>query len=110
MIARSGPSAHGMKRSMPMNFGGWVCLISFASAPLLASDPPVPAINAVTVTNAQKALHFTPYPAAQQYKILQTDRLERPFVEDASGSFSGYDWIAPIVSGLRFYRLQIFPL
>src|SRR5437667_3239989 len=75
-----------------------------------AADPPPPLINSFTTANGQKKLNWTPYPAAQQYKIFRADDLSEPWVEDSSGNLSGFDWTAPLAGNLGFYRLQAVPL
>src|SRR5437867_4974039 len=74
------------------------------------ADEPPPLINTIAATNGQKRINWTPYPAAQQYKIFRADELTLPWVEDTSGSVSGFDWSAPLASEHAFHRLQVTPL
>src|SRR5205807_7784616 len=75
-----------------------------------ADDPSPPLINTITTTNGQKRINWTPYPAAQKYKIFRADDLTQPWLEDASGSVGGFDWTAPLSGGQGFHRLQVIPL
>src|SRR5213592_4645025 len=75
-----------------------------------AAGPPPPTINTITATNGQKRINWSPYPAAQQYKIFRADDLGQPWVEDTSGSVTGFDWSSPLASERAFHRLQVMPL
>jgi uncharacterized protein (DUF1800 family) len=74
------------------------------------SDPPPPRLTVHTVSNAQRRVTFTPYPSAEQFRMLRTDALGVPWLEDLAGTFSGHSWTAPDDPGNRFYRLQVEPL
>src|SRR5688572_24048654 len=74
------------------------------------TDPPPPRLSAEAVTNGQRHVTFTPYPSAEQFRMLKTDSLGLPWLEDLSGSFSGHSWTAPDGPGNSFYRLQVEPL
>lgn len=71
-----------------------------------------PKVSSLVVTNKQKRIHFTPYPAVQEFRIFKSDRLDMAFVEDLSGTLSGYDWTAPLAESdpIGFYRLQVTPI
>ncbi len=75
-----------------------------------AGDPPPPVINTVILTNGQKRISWTPYPATFQYKVLHAGDLSQSFVEATNGNLSGFDWTAPLDNGIGFNRLQAVPL
>src|SRR6185436_18904561 len=71
-------------------------------APVLA--PPV------VTTNGQKRVSWTPYPAAQEFKIFSASDILAPFTLDTSGSNSGYDWTGSLSNSISFHRLEVTPL
>src|ERR1044071_594506 len=76
----------------------------------VVGDPAPPQINSISATNGQQRIQWAPYPAAQRYQIFRADDLSQPWVEDASGTVSGFDWAAPLTGGMGFHRLQVLPL
>src|SRR5439155_1885227 len=72
--------------------------------------PPQPAITSLAVTNLQKTITWTPYPSADQYKILSTTNLLSPFAEDSGGVISGNKWTATNNQPACFHRLQVTPM
>jgi len=75
------------------------------------NDPPPPSITGITSTsNAQQRISFTPYPSADQFRMLRTDSLGSPWFEDLSGIFSGLTWSATPSASNSFFRLQVVPL
>ena len=95
---------------------GWfLCLaLTLPAAELLHAgdaNPPAPVLSVPgTTTNGQKRVSWTPYPAAQEFKLLSTTNLSVPFSEDVSGNIDGYDWTGPFDGLASFYRLQVTPL
>lgn len=84
---------------------------SFDTLSAAESNPSPPAITSISVlTNGQHRVSWTPYPAAEQFRILSTPNLSSPFTEDTSGIISGYEWTAPLSGMLGFHRLQVIPL
>ena len=63
------------------------------------TDPPTPRLTVHSVSNAQRRLTFTAYPSADQFKMLRTDSLGLPWLEDLAGTFSGHSWTAPDAAG-----------
>jgi uncharacterized protein (DUF1800 family) len=55
-------------------------------------------------------VQFPLCPAAQEYKVFQTPRLDLPFAEDLSGSFWGGTWTAPLAGPQAFYQIGVTPL
>ena len=94
---------------------GWFLCLALSLSPtgmLQAGDanPPAPLLNApVTTTNGQKRVSWTPYPAAQEFKLLSTPDFSLPYSENFSGNIAGYDWTGPVAPA-GFYRLQVTPL
>src|SRR5437016_11082872 len=90
-----------------------LALVSIAASfreSTLAGDPPPPSIQSISSTNGQKKIHWTPYPAAQQYKVFGAEDLYHPLLEDTSGSIAGFDWESSMAAPLGFYRLQVVSL
>ena len=77
-----------------------------------AEEPAPPRVLDFAITNSQRRVRFTPYPAAQEFQILQAPAVQAPFTEDTSGKFSGYQWLAPATSAspAGFYRMRVTPL
>ncbi len=89
--------------------------VSLLSVSLFADDfsnPPSPRITSVTtVSNAQRQIIFTPYPSADQFKILRSGNLSsNSWLEDLTGVFSGVTWTSPQNSSNAFFQLQVTPL
>lgn len=66
----------------------------------------------ISLTPSQQVIRVAPVAGAEQFRILRTDSLEEPFKEDATGLFSGYDWVANW-SGkgpIGFYKAEVVPL
>ena len=71
-----------------------------------AQAPAPPSFMRSTLTNGQQRLRWTPYPAAQEYRLLRSSTPNGPFAADSSGAFSGNTWLGPLSSPAGFYRLQ----
>src|SRR5215510_6404020 len=84
----------------------FVCVV--ASAPALDIEPP--RLFNITATNSQKQLLWTPYPAADQYKVFSTLDLTLPFSEDLTGGFAGNAWFTTTNDPLRFFQLRVTPM
>src|SRR5688572_999275 len=87
-----------------------IALLDFSAVADDYSDPPPPVLTGAAISNAQRRVAFTPYPSAERFKMLKTDALGLPWLEDLGGSFSGHSWIAPDSAANSFYRLQVEPL
>jgi uncharacterized protein (DUF1800 family) len=84
---------------------------SFDTLSAAESNPSPPAITNISVlTNAQHRVSWTPYPAAEEFKILSTPNISSPFTENTAGVVSGYEWTGPLSGPLGFHRLQVTPL
>jgi uncharacterized protein (DUF1800 family) len=77
------------------------------SAPL---DPPPPAFTNMTRSGNQLTLRFSPFPAAQQFRLLSTTNIGSPFVVDPTGTLSGFDFTATSADPFRFYVMDVTPL
>jgi uncharacterized protein (DUF1800 family) len=77
-----------------------------------AADSVSPRIDQIETKGPNRILKFSPYPAAEEFKIFRTDNLAKPFAEDVSGLFAGYDWTAPSAGtgNVGFYRVGVTPL
>lgn len=87
-----------------------VSLAASSSAPAQLPPPAPPGITNFTLNGSQNVLRWTPYPAAQSFKIFSTTDLRLPFTEDGGGAVSGYSWTGTNLSPARFYRLDTTPL
>src|SRR4051812_47368742 len=75
------------------------------------NHPRPPSISSSTLSNAQRQVQFTPYPAGDQFKMLRKNDLgSNTWLEDTSGVFSGPNWTTAHNQSNAFYRLQVNPL
>lgn len=74
------------------------------------APPAPPSITNVTLNGSQRVLRWTPFPAAQSFKVFSTTDLRQPFIEDTSGAVSGFSWTGTNTSTARFFRLDTTPL
>jgi uncharacterized protein (DUF1800 family) len=86
-----------------------VTLLALSPLLVFGQDPPAPAIS-LSISNAQKSIQWTPYPAAQEYKIFSTANLLLPFAEISSGTLNGTIWNAPATEPFDFFQLRVTPL
>jgi uncharacterized protein (DUF1800 family) len=71
---------------------------------VLAEEPPALEFS---INHGQQQLRFEPFPSADSYQVFRTESLDKPFVEDGSGTFSGFTWTAPFrADALGFYTLK----
>ena len=87
-----------------------VSLATLSVARAQVAPPPPPSITNITLNGSQRVLRWTPFPAAQSFKVFSTPDLRQPFIEDASGAVSGYSWTGTNTSPARFFRLDTTPL
>lgn len=87
-----------------------VCLATLPSARAQVAPPAPPSITNFTLNGSQRVLHWTPFPAAQSFKIFSTTDLRLPLTEDTSGVVSGYSWTGTNTSSAHFFRLDTTPL
>src|SRR6266545_1187179 len=106
LVARKGVNCTSIRRGAVLMVG---LIVATAPMAITAANPPPPSISSITVSNQQKRISWTPYPATQQYKMFRTD-LVLPWVEDTSGTVSGFEWAAPLGGGLEFHKLQAVPM
>jgi uncharacterized protein (DUF1800 family) len=55
-------------------------------------------------------LRWTPYPAAQQYRVFTGTNVSNPFAETLVGTIAGNSWSANSGGSSRFYQLHVTPL
>lgn len=87
-----------------------VSLLLAATVHAQVAPPASPSITNFTLNGSQRVLRWTPFPAAQSFKIFSTTDLRQPFTEDASGLVTGYSWTGTSASTARFFRLDTTPL
>ncbi len=74
------------------------------------APPASPSITNFTLNGSQRVLRWTPYPAAQSFKVFSTTDLRQSFTEDASGAVNGYSWTSTNTGVARFFRLDTTPM
>ncbi len=94
----------------PQRTTGWIVL--FSAFLLRAADitPAPPRITSVTVSNGQQKVTWTPYPAAESFRLLSTTNLSFPFVPNTAGSISGYEWTGPANGDANLHELEVSPM
>ncbi len=76
------------------------------------NNPPPPSIIGITtISNAQRQITFTPYPSADEFRMLRSGTLaSNSWTEDLTGVFSGSTWVHPQSSSNAFFQLEVTPL
>ena len=74
------------------------------------SPPQITGIAPQMGTNAQTKVSWTPYPSAEQFRLLWAQSLTGPYAEDPAGAVVGYDWFGAVTNLLGFVRLAVIPL
>lgn len=83
------------------------CGAALRAAPV----PPVPpSVSTLSRTGSVVTLRFTPFPAAQQFRLLSSTNIGSPFTADPAGTLSGYDFTATNPSPVRFYQVEVTPM
>src|SRR5438128_2459539 len=78
------------------------------SSPAWAEEPPALEFS---INNGQQQLRFDPFPSANAYKVFRADSLDKSFVEDGSGTLTGFTWTAPFrADSLGFYMVRPVPM
>src|SRR4051812_28247851 len=85
-----------------------LCVVQQLSAGEL--NPLPPSLSGGMGSNAQQVLTWTPYPAAEQFRMLSTTNLLAPFTEDFSGKIAGYSWSQGMSNGAAFHKLMVMPM
>ncbi len=85
-------------------------ILPLLDAGVFGQTPSPPVITSISVSNGQKKITFTPYPAAEEFRVHSTDSLLSPFAAEASGNVAGYEWSAPLGGPLGFYKIEAVPL
>ncbi len=100
----------------PTSLSSWVLVLSSclgSSLPALAGEPnpAAPSVTSVSLApNNQLKLQWTPYPAAEEFKVFSTGDLFSPFTENTSGTVLGYEWTGPLAGPSGFHRVSVTPL
>jgi uncharacterized protein (DUF1800 family) len=74
------------------------------------TDPGSPTLTISVLSNQQQRISFTPYPSADQIKMLRNPALGDPWTEHTGGVFSNLTWTATPDGSNAFHRLEITPL
>src|SRR5690348_16796537 len=74
------------------------------------ADDPLTSINNLSISNRQAVVQFELYPAADAYKMLESDVWGAPFADAGDGLFTGNVWFGAAASSNRFYQLQVVPM
>ena len=85
--------------------------VSFFWLPVIAAEPLPPfEVFSITHSNGQALLNWQPFPAAEQYKLFWSSKLDEPFTEDPAGIVTNFQ-AASGANGLSgFYRVQAIPM
>jgi len=84
-----------------------MCAGALSAAPV---PPPPPSVSTLSRTGNVVTLRFTPFPAAQQFRLLSTTNIGSPFAADPGGTLSGFDFTATNTSPVRFYQVEVTPM
>ena len=82
----------------------WICVLTFS---LRAQTPPTASIF---VTNGQRKIQWTPFPAAQFYQIFSGTNLATSFSLDTNGVISGNSFTTAPTNSMKFYLLSVTPM
>src|SRR5688572_26553056 len=90
----------------------WFILVLGISDLSVRAADPAPRISRIEQNSSKRIIRVAPHPSAQEFTIQRSDSLGKPFTDDPNGTFSGYEWTAPLTgsSPTGFYRLQVKPL
>ncbi|MGV3756499.1 MAG: DUF1800 family protein [Verrucomicrobiota bacterium] len=86
---------------------GLVLAVNTAYAQL---ETPPPAITSMVSSNGQRILGFTPYPAANQIRLLSSTNLVNGFTLVTNASMTNFNWFVPATASNAFYLLEVLPL
>ncbi|MCI0535469.1 MAG: DUF1800 family protein [Verrucomicrobiales bacterium] len=88
-----------------------LCVLLFAGGRSSFLRAEEPLTLEFSINNAQQQLRFGPVPSTEAYKVFRTESLDKPFVEDGSGTLSGFTWTAPFrFDSLGFYTVKPVPM
>jgi uncharacterized protein (DUF1800 family) len=85
------------------------CIQTFVTGFLEASEPILRAAS-VAVTNAEKTVKWTPYPAVQQYNVFSADSVAGPYSNDTRGLFLGNMWTTTNSQSAQFFQVSAMPI
>lgn len=74
------------------------------------TSPAPPDITSIHRNGQQVQLEWTPYPAAEGYRILKAPSPEDPFIEDPLGLRTGFQWTGSSGAAAGFYKVVVDPL
>jgi hypothetical protein len=63
----------------------------------------------VTVSNGQQTVRFTPYPAAEAFRLLSATNILGTFTPK-SGAIPGLEWTGPTNGKTEFHRVEVTPM
>ena len=75
-----------------------------------ANPPPPSLLPPIVGTNGPNKVSWTPYPAAEQYRLQSAPGPLSAYTQETNGAISGYDWLGPFGAPSGFYQLQVTPL
>ena len=85
------------------------CLGALIQPLAQAADLPGPQVS-VTSSNTQQKVTWTPYPAADLYRVFSAGSVTNVFTNDTTGAFSGPTWTTTNASPSRFYKVAVTPM
>src|SRR5688572_6402011 len=101
-----------MKYMAPHHFARWLFCLLASSLALPAADltPAPPRVAGVTVSNGQQTVTWTPYPAAEAFRLFSTTNIAEPSTPKISGAIAGFGWTGPTNGQTEFHRVEVTPM
>src|SRR5688572_14377333 len=96
----------------PLYSARWLIFILASSLAVPAADitPAPPWVAGVTVSNGQQTVTWTPYPAAEAFRLLSATNISDVFTPKLSGAITGYQWTGSTNNGSEFHRIEVTPM
>lgn len=96
----------------PLDSARWLIFILASSLAVPAADitPAPPRVAGVTVSNGQQTVTWTPYPAAESFRLFSGTNISDVFTPKLSGVVTGFQWTGPTNNGSEFHRVEVTPM
>jgi uncharacterized protein (DUF1800 family) len=91
-------------------FGGMVLLTIAMAFSTQAQEPAPPTFNESSQTNRQPTFKWSPFPAADQYRVWMTPLIDQPFQLFTNGVFYGNSWTLPGAANEAFFKVEANPM
>ena len=96
-----------MKTFLGLGTSAWLglgCVTLRLSA--VGQDTSTPAIHHFSLGGGTAGIRFEPAPAVERYSVWSSPSLGLPFVEDTSGTTSGFEWSGVLSAPSAFYQVR----